>query len=336
MGSARDLEGDFEDLGRAIKPEDDADDDEREPTTESDSEGERAVAGGQDSAGVGSSSRGGGQARTMPQEGQFGMAFPGPGDDDDEGEPDTEPSGDEAPFLPQAGSSRGARAVPEAALSPTVLDLTDDGDDSSARAEPFESTSTARPGRTADHLSLNDDDDDDVQLIPSASISSKDKGKARAVSFPPPSADQPTTTPPDADTEPPRSLAHLSCPICLGPPTPLALTSCGHAFCAPCLHAALVAGPALTPPPPDTSTRGRRGRGAAYAAAASSGIFTSRGRGRGARGGAAGGAAAGQPSSDDDGDPELNKHCPVCRTPLYGGWGKSLRGLVVRMGPAKR
>jgi hypothetical protein len=36
------------------------------------------------------------------------------------------------------------------------------------------------------------------------------------------------------------------------------------------------------------------------------------------------------------GDPELNKHCPVCRTPLYGGWGKSLRGLVIRMAPVKR
>ncbi|GAA5962087.1 hypothetical protein JCM21900_001943 [Sporobolomyces salmonicolor] len=265
------------------------------------------------------------------------MTVPGTGDNDEEGEPDTEPSGDEAPFRPQVGSSRNARAAPEAALSPTVLDLTDDGDttpSSSAPAEPSQSTSTARPARKVPRLSINDEDD--LQPVPSASTSSKGKHKARAVSFPRPSADQPTTTPPDADTSPPRSLAHLSCPICLGPPTPLALTACGHAFCAPCLHAALVAGPALTPPPPDTSTRGRRGRGAAYAAAASSGIFTSRGRGRGARGGAAGRAAVGQPSSDDDGDPELNKHCPVCRTPLYGGWGKSLRGLVVRMGPAKR
>ncbi|GAA5862800.1 hypothetical protein JCM1840_002678 [Sporobolomyces johnsonii] len=240
------------------------------------------------------------------------MAFSGPGDDDDdEGEPDTEPSGDETPFCPQAGSSLGARVVP-----PAVLGLTDDGNTTpSAPAEPSQSTSTARPVRTR-----------------------KGKRKARAVFFPPPSADRPRTTPPDADTEPPRSLAHLSCSIFLGPSNPLALTACGHAFCAPCLHAALVAGPALTPPPPDTSTRGRRGRGASYVTAVSSGIFTSttRGRGRGARGGAAGGAAAGQPSSDDDGDPELDNHCPVCRMPLYGGQGKSLRGLVVGMGPAKR
>ncbi|GAA5967956.1 hypothetical protein JCM21900_003878 [Sporobolomyces salmonicolor] len=130
----------------------------------------------------------------------------------------------------------------ETALSPTVLDLTDDGDttpSSSAPAEPSQSTSIARPAQKVPRLSINDDEDD-VQLVPSVFTSRKGKHEARAVSFPPSSADQPSTTPPDADSEPSRSLAHLSCPVYLYPPTPLALTACGHAFCAPCLHVALV------------------------------------------------------------------------------------------------
>lgn len=39
------------------------------------------------------------------------------------------------------------------------------------------------------------------------------------------------------------SMNELVCPICLGPPTPLVVTECGHTFCGPCLHAAMVAQP---------------------------------------------------------------------------------------------
>lgn len=37
---------------------------------------------------------------------------------------------------------------------------------------------------------------------------------------------------------------------------------------------------------------------------------------------------------DPRGEGEMDKRCPVCRVALYGGWGKSLRGLVMRMVPA--
>ncbi|GAA5849261.1 hypothetical protein JCM5353_005991 [Sporobolomyces roseus] len=288
------------------------------------------------------------------QEGTFGMAFPGDEDEDeDDGEePDTEPSDEEGEeesiIQPQAGPSTNAtNPLPPLPprVSPAVLDLTDDGSDDD---EPlvFES----RPSPL--HSIKPSASDDDLLILSSSSAkpfkpSTKKldaKGKGRAIPSPSPS----TAPPPSAETLP--SLATLSCPICLGPPTPLALTQCGHAFCAPCLHAALVAGPALTPPPPGTSTPPTRGRGRQRGR----GNTTTRGRwGVGVLGGGSGvgpprsiasrgvnsrtGGGGGVSSDvEDEGDPELNKHCPVCRTPLYGGWGKSLRGLVLRMAPVKR
>lgn len=35
-------------------------------------------------------------------------------------------------------------------------------------------------------------------------------------------------------------------------------------------------------------------------------------------------------------DKNLDKHCPVCRTVLRGGWGRSLRGVVLRMGEVRQ
>ncbi|GJN92770.1 hypothetical protein Rhopal_005808-T1 [Rhodotorula paludigena] len=261
-------------------------------------------------------------------------------DDEDDEEPDTEPSGDEAAVAgPSRVGRRSASADPAA-----VLDLTDEGDDaggaaglsdSAAAALPLdrrqgESLFSTRLGDGPVTLGDGDEDDDVLVALPHSTVpapsSSDRKGKRKASSPPPPAAD---ALP---------SLSHLTCPICFGPPAPLALTSCGHAFCAPCLHAALVAGPALTPPPAGGAAgRGRGGAAArGRAALAAAGL---RGRG-GSRGGGRGGSAAarrgGASDSDDDGDPELNKHCPVCRTPLYGGWGKSLRGVVLRMAPVKR
>ncbi|GAA5934601.1 SUMO-targeted ubiquitin ligase complex subunit SLX8 [Sporobolomyces koalae] len=212
-------------------------------------------------------------------------------------------------------------------ISPAVLDLTDDNE----KPLVFRSPQVARPPLPKPDGSS---DDDDILFVTSQH---QDKGKRveRAKSSPL----SPSMPPVPAEPELP-SLATLSCPICLGAPTPLALTSCGHAFCAPCLHAALVAGPDLTPPPPGTANAGggRGGRGGARAGAGAGGRG---GRGRSGRGG---GYSRGQrayvggagPDEDEAGDPELDKHCPVCRTPLYGGWGKSLRGLVVRMAPVKR
>ena len=115
-------------------------------------------------------------------------------------------------------------------------------------------------------------------------------------------------------TTAPESLANLCCPICLGPPTPLAMTICGHAFCGGCLHESLASGPELTPPP---ELRHAYGFGPGTGG---SGAGGGRGSGGGRRGGRMGG-----------GDGELDARCPVCRTILRGGWSKSLRGIIIRM-----
>lgn len=156
--------------------------------------------------------------------------------------------------------------------------------------------------------SSNADDDDDEPLIftelppkgplPSTASSSK---------HPIP----PTTTK--------ESLANLSCPICLGPPTPLAMTICGHAFCGGCLHESLASGPELTPPPELNGGLGRYNVG--FGPGTGGGGGAGRGSGGARRGGRMGGGGEG----------ELDARCPVCRTILRGGWNKSLRGLIVRM-----
>ncbi|GAA5968051.1 hypothetical protein JCM3765_003567 [Sporobolomyces pararoseus] len=299
--------------------------------------------------------------RTRAREGVFGMSLPGDeGDEEEEGEPDTETSGSDQeeengaarvaiqpPFASRPSTSSNGARLSAPRISPAVLDLTDDGDDD----DDPEVEITSRPSPLP---KLETNSSDDVLILPSTS-SSHPQPKGKSLSVPTPSPSPSTQPPPSAETISTGpslpSLATLSCPICLGPPTPLALTACGHAFCAPCLHAALVAGPALTPPPPENAGRGRgtrggtrararaRGRGRGRAAAA-----TTRGRGRGSwqqRGGfisSDDGVGEEEEDQEDisDGDPELNKHCPVCRTPLYGGWGKSLRGLVIRMAPVKQ
>ncbi|BGO93289.1 hypothetical protein NBRC10512v2_005593 [Rhodotorula toruloides] len=289
-------------------------------------------------------------------------------DSDNEEEPSTAESDDE-PVIASGSRTLPARSSRNAA---PVLDLTDSGDEgfsslspglasgSSSRPNPLANIDAPRPRlniRPGDSLFstlgvANDDDDDSLIFEDAAAVSAKriekgkGKGKARDASTSSvPLADSTTSAnnaaATTADGERLPSLSHLTCPICFGPPAPLALTSCGHAFCAPCLHAALVAGPALTPPPAGTAGagRGRGGRTGPMGEAAR--LFNTstgaRGRGRAARGGYAGRAPAhATEDEDDEGDPELNKHCPVCRTPLYGGWGKSLRGLVLRMAPVRR
>ncbi|GAA5882977.1 hypothetical protein JCM8547_003008, partial [Rhodosporidiobolus lusitaniae] len=252
-----------------------------------------------------------------------------------------------------------------------VLDLTDEGDDTASSPAPVASgssshsvsrrllphrlSSTPNTGRregvsTFDTITVGDDyptsSDDEVEVSPRKS-SSKGKGKAKAASSPfapppvsstvpiPSAPSGPSAVPLGADGDPLPTLNHLTCPICFGSPSPLALTSCGHAFCASCLHAALVAGPALTPPPLAGGPPRARRRGHGYAAETGR-LFTP--GTRGGRGGGRGGrTVGGGPADDEDeGDPDLDKHCPVCRTALKGGWGKSLRGLVLRMGPAKK
>ncbi|BGP33741.1 hypothetical protein JCM10296v2_005545 [Rhodotorula toruloides] len=290
-------------------------------------------------------------------------------DSDDDGEPSTAESDDE-PVVASGSRSLPARSSRNAA---PILDLTDSGDEgfsslspglasgTSSRPNPLANNGAPRPRlniRPGDSLfstlgvaGIADDDDDDSLVFEDAAAIrakriKKGKGKARDASTSSvPLADSASSmnnaAATAADGEPLPSLSHLTCPICFGPPAPLALTSCGHAFCAPCLHAALVAGPALTPPPAGTAGagRGRGGRTGPIGEAAR--LFNTstgaRGRRRTARGGYSGRAsAAATEDEDDEGDPELNKHCPVCRTPLYGGWGKSMRGLVLRMAPVKR
>ncbi|KAK4050350.1 hypothetical protein OIO90_005143 [Microbotryomycetes sp. JL221] len=166
-----------------------------------------------------------------------------------------------------------------------------------------------------------------------------------------------------------QSLSTLQCPICLGSPTPLVLTSCGHCFCGPCLHAALAAGPPLTPPPPDFGLRGntagrgggggrgaRGGGGGGIMGPAAEALFNRAGQRRNPRRAAATATnnvgdgrafhegfvedhhadattAANWNEEDDEPPTELDKHCPVCRARLKGGWGRSLRGLYLRVMP---
>ncbi|GAA6004133.1 hypothetical protein JCM10207_002442 [Rhodosporidiobolus poonsookiae] len=266
-----------------------------------------------------------------------------PNNANDDDEPTTEEDRAVLHSLRPAGGGASGSAEAE------VLDLTDEGDVfSSSPPRPREPPLARTAGTSlfgAPPLTLDDSDSDGEDAKPLSSLrKDKGKGKARASPSSPASpivassaaADAPAG-PVGPDGAPLPTLNHLTCPICFGPPAPLALTSCGHAFCAPCLHASLVAGPALTPPPPAAAGRGRgRMRGGPLPEAM---FGRGRGRGRGARGGGGGRTLGSGGAGDDDeesGDPELNKHCPVCRTALYGGWGKSLRGLVLRMGPAKR
>lgn len=206
------------------------------------------------------------------------------------------------PRLPPASNGRLADPTP-------VLDLTDSNSDDEDVGPAVGSGATSLStlpaltnGNSAASISINGGSGTFTR-------EQKGKGKARAVSTPPP--------PPSAAGP---SLATLTCPVCLGPPTPLALTACGHAFCAPCLHASLVAGPALTPPPPDLGpgTRGNRGGGGVGGAATSRIFVHSRGRGRGGRGRGRGAwVETGNAPPAPPG--ELDKHCPVCRHPLRGG-----------------
>lgn len=331
-------------------------DSDREPSTEADDDSTAAR----------------GSARTSRRLGAAGAAIAVKSDPDDEDEPSTAESDDEPVVF---ASSRTLPARSSRNVAP-VLNLTDSGDEGFSSLSPgLASGSSSRPVnpvangvtstsstrtrglkvRPGDSLfgtlgDLDDDDDESLVFEDAAAVRArrlgkgKGKGKARDASTPPiPLADATSSAnniaATSADGEALPSLSHLTCPICFGPPAPLALTLCGHAFCAPCLHAALVAGPALTPPPTGTAGggRGRGGRMGPMGEAAR--LFNTsagaRGRGRGVRGGGAAGSAR-ELDDDDEGDPELNKHCPVCRTPLYGGWGKSLRGLVLRMAPVKR
>ncbi|GAA5825285.1 hypothetical protein JCM11251_006921 [Rhodosporidiobolus azoricus] len=285
-------------------------------------------------------------------------------EDDDSGEePSTEEEEDSMVVEQPKRTTKGGSA------EGAVLDLTDEGDDTASSPAPIASSSNPRRisllGRregeslfsTADVItadSSDGDDDKDKKARPSHRDKGKSKGKARAASSPTSASAKPLSTSTDSlsdpsaplgpDGEPLPTLNHLTCPICFGPPAPLALTSCGHAFCAPCLHASLVAGPALTPPPQTGPAAAGRGGYAGRGAYASRGGYGSYppgtfdsgygGSSASGRGGARGAAAAG--GNDEDGDPDLNKHCPVCRTALKGGWGKSLRGLVLRMGPARK
>lgn len=167
-------------------------------------------------------------------------------------------------------------------------------------------------------LTAADPQEDDiiVNLADSTSVSAQKQGKGKGKASAGVNSASTTNAAPEPEIESAPSLSTLSCPICLGAPTPLALTACGHAFCAPCLHTALIAGPSLTPPPPDLGpgTRGNRGGGAAN-------LFVPQ-RGRGGR--ARGGVRTGTEPSATDGSAvepptELDKHCPVCRAPLRGG-----------------
>lgn len=206
-----------------------------------------------------------------------------------------------APNLRAGGSASRATQVNGGG---EVLDLTEDDDDDEEEEIPLEVTQS----RSNSDLAFS-----------SAKLSANSKGKTRAVST--------WTNPPPPRTAAPSSgaaLSALTCPICFGSPSPLAITVCGHAFCAGCLHSALLAGPALSPQP-----AGANGMGVAGYVNRARVNATLFGPGSGGRGVA--GASARRGGNDSEEETELDKHCPVCRTRLTGGWGKSLRGLTLRM-----
>ncbi|BGP56750.1 hypothetical protein JCM8202_004477 [Rhodotorula sphaerocarpa] len=257
------------------------------------------------------------------------------------------------------GGDLGQSATASVQLNGTPVVNLGDSDEEDDLYAPGPSTLTETLPRST---RTKREDEDEILFVPDRAYAADAKGKTPASSSNPPLAASPPLPLQDANptdlpgpSEPaPKSLAHLECPICCGPPTPLALTSCGHAFCAPCLHAALVSAPALTPPPPGSGAGfgfgaglggatgpalARRGRG--FAGVGGGGGGGRRGTAaNGTRGRRGGRTGRGDPYDDgaasDDGDPELNKRCPLCRSPLYGGWGKSLRGLVLRMAPKNR
>ncbi|KAG0138977.1 hypothetical protein CROQUDRAFT_104427 [Cronartium quercuum f. sp. fusiforme G11] len=80
------------------------------------------------------------------------------------------------------------------------------------------------------------------------------------------------------------SLANLTCSICLGSPSPLVVTQCGHVACGGCLTASLVSQVDAFGLPMGGQNSGK---------------------------------------------------CPVCRTVLGGGWGTSMRGAILKMGPGQ-
>lgn len=206
-----------------------------------------------------------------------------------------------------------------ARIATPIVDLTDSNDEDE-NAPPPRAAAAAAISASTSFATLpeltNGTSAASASTTSSFTKDQKGKGKARAISSPPPPA------PPKADDPPAPSLSTLTCPVCLGPPTPLVLTACGHAFCGPCLHASLAAGPALTPPPADLGpgTRGTRGRGGAAAQQAAQQIFVPTGgaRARGARGRGRGTGGPGDGRADEP-PGDLDKHCPVCRAPLRGG-----------------
>lgn len=149
---------------------------------------------------------------------------------------------------------------------------------------------------------------------------------------PPPAPKRPISTDPSA--------SHLSCPICLGPPTPLVTTICGHTFCGPCLHAALVAGGGITPEvnhEAQAIVGGRPIRGGGWRGGGGRGGMFGPGANRGGGAPGSGGRNIGGLGVNNDVPPsELDGHCPVCRTILRGGWGHSIRGLTLRMIPVEK
>ncbi|KAH8914949.1 hypothetical protein BT69DRAFT_1289466 [Atractiella rhizophila] len=158
-----------------------------------------------------------------------------------------------------------------------------------------------------------EDDDDEIQFIsstgPTRGPSTFDGGEEEdeededeiQVIFPPPRS----PSPPAAFKNPSerKGWEELTCPICLCPPKPLVTTSCGHTFCGPCLHAALLAQPKVQVNEPST------------------GRFNFFSFGFGGR--------TVTRFADEEGV------CPVCRTELRGGWGHALRGIYLRMGDGK-
>ena len=80
---------------------------------------------------------------------------------------------------------------------------------------------------------------------------------------------------------------------------------------------------------------GRAGGGGGGGGRNASALFIPSPRGRNGGSGGRSGATSAYGTDDEEEPSELDKRCPLCRTVLKGGWGRSLRGVTLRVLPKK-
>jgi hypothetical protein len=175
--------------------------------------------------------------------------------------------------------------------------------------------SPTRHPKSRRRLSLSEPAVPSAPLSSASSSAAKGKQKERAAD-----------SEPAADPDPVKPFSAVSCPVCLGAPSPLAVTRCGHvlfvvfsegSFCCSSAYLTLFVSEQLwwmlayivsfSPPVANTQSLCKLTKKPPLSSLLSQV----------------------NPAAGWD---DTEGRCPVCRTELRGGWGKSMRGLVLRMG----